>query len=282
MTKNFAGYKANENMLLKQWVYAVGLLATFINGVFCFLTGFYSSNVFLLLFVSLIAGIVGLANRKLVLAVVGGSLFLLLGIFFLREAFSSGLIFLFPVFFLDFVLAGFLLFAYIQKPAGLIETVEVTTAAQLGIPILPQTTTPTITGTTNPIANTESSSNSITQATFTVQAFGADNRIFTLADLQRLASSGIVRPTTLVQQTGSGFMLPASAVPGVFSEKNFTVVILLSFFLGALGLDRFYLGYVGLGVLKLLTFGGCGIWALIDLILIAMRKVSDSDGRPLP
>ena len=51
--------------------------------------------------------------------------------------------------------------------------------------------------------------------------------------------------------------------------------------LGGLGIDRFYLGYTGLGVAKLLTLGGCGIWALIDLVLIAMRSVPDSDGRPL-
>ena len=47
-------------------------------------------------------------------------------------------------------------------------------------------------------------------------------------------------------------------------------------------MDRFYLGYTGLGIAKLLTFGGCGIWALIDFILILLRKVSDAEGRPLP
>jgi len=45
--------------------------------------------------------------------------------------------------------------------------------------------------------------------------------------------------------------------------------------------DRFYLGYNGLGIAKLLTFGGCGIWSLVDFILIAMRKIPDYSGKPL-
>ena len=47
--------------------------------------------------------------------------------------------------------------------------------------------------------------------------------------------------------------------------KNPMTCFLLAFFLGVLGVDRFYLGDTGLGVLKLLTCGGAGIWALIDL-----------------
>ncbi len=57
--------------------------------------------------------------------------------------------------------------------------------------------------------------------------------------------------------------------------------VLLSFFLGALGVDRFYLGYTGLGVAKLLTIGGCGIWALIDFIMLLMDKLPDANGNPL-
>ena len=62
------------------------------------------------------------------------------------------------------------------------------------------------------------------------------------------------------------------------SGKNKTVAIILSLFLGGLGIDRFYLGYTGLGVLKLLTLGGLGVWALIDLIRIIIGSLKPKDG----
>lgn len=65
------------------------------------------------------------------------------------------------------------------------------------------------------------------------------------------------------------------------SDKSYLVAWILSYFLGFLGIDRFYLGYTGLGIAKLLTFGGCGIWAFIDWILIFAGVTKDSQGRPL-
>jgi TM2 domain-containing membrane protein YozV len=64
-------------------------------------------------------------------------------------------------------------------------------------------------------------------------------------------------------------------------QRDWLTTVLLSFFLGGLGVDRFYLGQTGLGVAKLLTLGGCGIWALIDFIMILMNNVTDAQGRPL-
>lgn len=64
-------------------------------------------------------------------------------------------------------------------------------------------------------------------------------------------------------------------------KKSFVTALLLSFFLGFLGVDRFYLGYKGLGILKLVTCGGMGIWQFIDFVLIAIGKLKAADGSEL-
>jgi TM2 domain-containing membrane protein YozV len=64
----------------------------------------------------------------------------------------------------------------------------------------------------------------------------------------------------------------------VTSEKNFVATLLLCVLLGGLGVHRFYVGKIGTGILQLITMGGLGIWALIDLIMIAIGKFTDKDG----
>jgi len=63
--------------------------------------------------------------------------------------------------------------------------------------------------------------------------------------------------------------------------KSKTSAAIVSFFLGGLGIDRFMLGYTGLGFIKLFTLGGLGIWALIDFIRILTGGLRMSDGTPL-
>jgi TM2 domain-containing membrane protein YozV len=65
------------------------------------------------------------------------------------------------------------------------------------------------------------------------------------------------------------------------SDKKRLVAFLLCWFLGTLGVHRFYVGKTGSGVAQLLTAGGLGIWALIDLIVILCGSFKDSDGKTL-
>jgi TM2 domain-containing membrane protein YozV len=65
------------------------------------------------------------------------------------------------------------------------------------------------------------------------------------------------------------------------SEKGFVPTLLLCFFLGFMGVHRFYVGKIGTGVLQLVTFGGLGIWALVDFVMIAVGNFKDSEGNPI-
>jgi len=62
------------------------------------------------------------------------------------------------------------------------------------------------------------------------------------------------------------------------SDTDWTTLLILSILLGGLGVDHFYTGKIGTGVLKLITAGGCGIWALYDIIMVVTEKFVDSDG----
>ena len=88
------------------------------------------------------------------------------------------------------------------------------------------------------------------------------------------ASMGVKSETTV---TAASPHKSTHAKPGG-GNKSQLVALLLCIFLGGLGIHRFYLGYYVIGVIQLLTAGGCGIWWLIDLIRLIMGDLKPADG----
>ena len=63
--------------------------------------------------------------------------------------------------------------------------------------------------------------------------------------------------------------------------KSKLTAILFWFFLGSLGIHRFYLGYTLIGVIQLLTFGGFLIWVIVDLIRLTIGSLKDYEDNDL-
>ncbi|MDR9363415.1 MAG: TM2 domain-containing protein [Microbacteriaceae bacterium] len=121
---------------------------------------------------------------------------------------------------------------------------------------------------------------------WTVKMPGEPEREMDTMTLQAWANAGKVTGDTVVIENSTQERWNAKQIAGVFSKRDWLVALLLSVFLGVLGVDRFYLGKVGTGILKLLlnlatlfTFGL--IWVVIDIILIATKKLSDKEGLKL-
>lgn len=76
-------------------------------------------------------------------------------------------------------------------------------------------------------------------------------------------------------------MTTSGPAPAPAEGKSWIAALLLCFFFGFVGAHRFYTGHTGIGIAQLLTLGGCGIWALVDFIIIIVGGFKDSKGNPL-
>jgi hypothetical protein len=82
----------------------------------------------------------------------------------------------------------------------------------------------------------------------------------------KIANKNVTKQKTTPEKASSG-------------DRSQLLAGLLAWFLGLLGIHRFYLGYMGIGLIQLLTLGGLGIWALIDLIRIIIGDLEPKNGR---
>jgi TM2 domain-containing membrane protein YozV len=114
-----------------------------------------------------------------------------------------------------------------------------------------------------------------------LQYMGGETGPFTLFDLRQKALRQELSPLAPVRRADEENWRPARDVPDLYSNKEWLVAVLLAVFLGGLGVDRMYVGQIGIGVAKLITCGGLGIWAFVDLILFALNRIPDEQGRPL-
>ncbi len=100
--------------------------------------------------------------------------------------------------------------------------------------------------------------------------FGALTISYASFPVQRTTTNNV----TVVENNEDELSSPAAAAEG----KSQVIALILVALIGGLGIHRFYLGYTWQGIVQLLTLGGCGVWALIDLIRIITGDLKPKNG----
>jgi hypothetical protein len=104
---------------------------------------------------------------------------------------------------------------------------------------------------------------------------------------RQAAAARVAAPRCLAQQHPhfvnvlKGTTMTTSGTSQTVGQRSWVVALILCFFLGVIGVHRFYVGKVGTGILQIVTFGGLGLWVLIDFIMILAGKFSDKQGQSL-
>ena len=112
----------------------------------------------------------------------------------------------------------------------------------------------------------------------------ATQKVSTSAKIAKTFATQAIKSTKADTKSASAVKVSTAVVkakkmaadPG--DDKSQLIALILCIFVGVLGIHRFYLGYTMEGVLMLLTAGGCGIWALIDLVRIITGDLQPKDG----
>jgi len=132
-----------------------------------------------------------------------------------------------------------------------------------------------------PAGNNSEKPNKMQQATMALDKAAADGKV-SYQELKSIAedlkgSKLSLKEKIALKVFGKKISTKATSAP-TGGEKSQIVAALLCFFLGGIGIHRFYLGYTWQGIVQILTLGGCGIWSLIDFIRILLGTLKPKDG----
>ncbi|WP_245843576.1 TM2 domain-containing protein [Niastella vici] len=118
------------------------------------------------------------------------------------------------------------------------------------------------------------------QATLALDKASADGKV-TYQEIKSIAEDLKGSKLSLKEKIALklfGKKIAEKATSAPMGGKSQVIALILVLLVGGLGIHRFYLGYTWQGIVQLLTFGGCGIWAIIDLIRIITGDLKPKDG----